>query len=226
MECSGTLPLPALQQPTISQTNCWTDADLLKLEQICKDLEISETELDPCIPQPPAQFQADVLQTPESRPRQAADCLKKTRIKSKTKAVKPILGRIKAPRLPNERYQKLQPLALPERSLRVCARPTTSSMAVATTWTSAPDETLAKPIMSCTSTTPSSSDLASLIYSSFILDHLKSHSSFELNLRKNVFRKFYNPQLISFLDTALSAQQHAYKSLDTVISSALCFLGF
>ena len=80
--------------------------------------------------------------------------------------------------------------------------------------------------MSSFSTTPSSFDLAKLIYSTFILDHLKSNSDFELNLYKNLFRKFFNPQLISFLDNALSAQPHSYKSLDSVISSALHFLKF
>ena len=112
------------------------------------------------------------------------------------------------------------------KSTSACTSPTTSSTAVATTWTSAPDEILTKPIMSSTSTTPSSSDLTSLIYSSFILDHLKSNTNLELNLHKNPFRKFYYPQLISFLDTALSAQPHSYKSLDSVLSSALRFLGF
>ena len=177
---------------------------------------------------PPSQFQPDVLRTPEAPLSKAAACPKKTRIKLKKKkaAIPPILGRKNEPRLPNERYQKLQPHAAPVKSSSACASPTTSLTAVATTWTSAPDETLAKSIMSSTSTAPSFSDLASLIYSSFILDHLKSYSNFELNLHKNLFRKFYYPQLISFLDTALSSQTHAYKSLDLVISSALCFLGF
>ena len=80
--------------------------------------------------------------------------------------------------------------------------------------------------MSNNSTTPSSSDLATLIYSNFILDHLKSNSNLELNLHKNLFRKVFYPQLISFLDKALSAQPQSYKSLDSVISSALRFLGF
>ena len=141
-------------------------------------------------------------------------------------AIPPILGRKNAPWLPNKRYQKLQPHAGPVKSSSACASPTTTSTAVDTRWTSAPDETLAKSIMSSTSTTPSSSDLASLIYLSIILDYLKSHSNLELNLQKNLVRKFYYPQLISFLDTALSSQTHAYKSLDLVISSALCFLGF
>ena len=38
------------------------DADSLTLEQICKDLGISETELDPCMTQTPVQFPTDVLQ--------------------------------------------------------------------------------------------------------------------------------------------------------------------
>ena len=70
-----------------------------------------------------------------------------------------------------------------------------------------------------------SSGLASLISFTFILDHLKSNTNFELNYNKNLFRKFYNPQLISFLENALSAQPQSYKSLDSLIFSALRFLG-
>ena len=80
--------------------------------------------------------------------------------------------------------------------------------------------------MSSSSATFSSYDLAFVIYSTFILDHLKSNSNLELNLHKNRFRKFFYSQLISFLDNALSAQLHSYKLLDLVIFSALRFLGF
>ena len=59
--------------------------------------------------------------------------------------------------------------------------------------------------MSTSSTTPSCSDLASLIYSTFIFDHLKSNKNFDVNHQKNLFRKFYYPHLISFIDNALSA---------------------
>ena len=163
----------------------------------------SETELGPCMLYPPAQFQADVLKTPESRSRKAVACLKKTRIKSTTMAVKPILERINAPWVPNGRYQKLQPPALTERKQSECPSPTTSSTAVAATWTSAPDATLTTPTMNCISTTPSSSDLTTLIYATFILDHLMSYSNLKINLHKNLFRKFFYPQLISFLENAL-----------------------
>ena len=225
MECSGTLPQPAPLQPGRSPTLCWVDANSLTLEQICKDLGISETELNPCMPQTPVQFPTDVLQSPESRPRKVSTCPKKTRIKSKKATVKPIIGRINAPRLPNKWYQKLQSPAQPKSSI-VCPSPTTCSTAVAATWKSAPDATSTILTTSSHSTTPSSSDLVSLIYSTFILDHLKSNLTLELNLHKNLFRKFFYPQLIWFLDNALSAQPHSYKSLDSVISSALRFLGF
>ena len=225
MDCWAIFPQPAAPQPGISPTVSWTDADSLTLEQICKDLGISETELDPCMPHPPAQFQTDVLRTPESRPRKAAACPTKTRIKSTKMAVTPILGRINATRLPNGRYQKLQLPALLVKSQSEVSSPTTTSMAVAATWTSAPDATLTSPTMSNTSTTPSSSNLPTLIYSNFTIDHLKSKSTLELNLNKNLFRKFFYPQLILFLDKALSAQPQSHKSLDSVISFALCFLG-
>ena len=204
----------------------WTDADSLRLEQICKDLRISETELNPCMLHPPAQIEADVLQTPESRPRKAVACLKKTRIKSIKTEVKPIIGRINAPRLPNGLYQKLQPHALTERRKSECPSPMTSSMAVAATWTSAPDETSTTTTMSCIITTSSFSDLSTLIYATFILDHLKYNSTLKVNLHKNLFCKFIDTKLISFVDNALSAQPHLYKSLDSVISSAIRFLGF
>ena len=112
-----------------------------------------------------------------------------------------------APRLPIERYQKLQSLALPESS-SPCQSPTTCSTAVAATWVSAPDATSTSLTTSSHSTTPLSSDLASLIYSTFILDYFKSHSTLELNLHKNHFCKFLYPELISFLDNAFSAQPH------------------
>ena len=116
MQCSGTLLQPAPMQPGISPTLCWTDADSLTLKQFCKELEMSETELDLCMFPPPAKVQADVLRTPESRPCKAAACPKKTRIISTTKVVKPILGRINAPSLPNKRYHKLRPQASSEKA--------------------------------------------------------------------------------------------------------------
>ena len=51
-------------------------------------------------------------------------------------------------------------------------------------------------MISSSSITPTSSDLASLIYSTIILDHVKSNTNLKLNLHKNIFRKFYYPQLI------------------------------
>ena len=55
--------------------------------------------------------------------------------------VKLILGRINSPRFSNGRYQKLQPPALTERRQSECPSPTTSSTAVAATWTTAPNAT-------------------------------------------------------------------------------------
>ena len=111
----------------------------------------------------------------------------KMRIKSTKTAVKPILERINAPRLPNKRYQKLQPPALTERRQRECLSPTTFSMAVAAMWTSALDATSTTPTINCISTTPSSSDLVTLIYATFIHDNYKFNSNLELNLNKKFF---------------------------------------
>ena len=58
---------------------------------------------------------------------------KKARIKSKKAALKPILGRINAPRLPNWQYKKLQPPVLPVRCHSEVASPRTSSTAVVAT---------------------------------------------------------------------------------------------
>ena len=63
-------------------------------------------------------------------------------------------------------------------------------------------------------------DLALLIYSNFIINHLKSDTNLKMSVYKNFFLKFYYLQLISFFDTALLAQPHSYKTLYLVI----CFL--
>ena len=78
--------------------------------------------------------------------------------------------------------------------------------------------------MSNTSTTPSSSDLATFIYSNFIIDHLKSKSNLELNLHKNLFRKFFYPQLISFLDKALSPSRNHINHLILLFPLRFVFL--
>ena len=128
--------------------------------------------------------------------------------------------------LPNGQYQILQPLASLELRQSESTSMTSSLMADDVTWTSAPDAIFTSPIMSSTSTIPPPSDLASLIYFSFILDDLKYNLNIELNFRKSIFRKLYYPQIILFLDTALLAQPHAYKSVDSVILLALLFLEF
>ena len=106
IDCLATLPKPAPSQLGMSPTLSWTNANSLTLMQFCKDLKISETELDSCKLHSPAQFQADVLRSTKSLPSNAVACLKQTRIKSTKTAVKPIIGRINAPRLPNLQYQK------------------------------------------------------------------------------------------------------------------------
>ena len=112
------------------------------------------------------------------------------------------------------------------KALSACPSLTMCLTAPAATLTSAPDATLTSLMRSNSSTISSSAALATLIYSTFILYYLISDTNFELFLHKNFLCKFYYPQLISFLENALSAQLNSYKSLDLVIFSALRFLGF
>ena len=175
-------------------------------------LGITETELDTCTALSSAQLQAYVLRPPQARPRKnVADSKKKTKHieKKRTAAIKPILGRINAPRLPNGRYQKLQPPVSPKTHQRSSPSPTKSSTAVAATWNREPDATSTSPTISSPSNTYLSSDLATLIYSTLILDHVKSNSNLELNLNKNHFCNLVCPQFISFLDNALSAEPNS-----------------
>ena len=208
----------------MSRTISLTDADSLTLDQICKDFEISERNWTRLRISLVSSFKrtnfarrkCDYAKTLATQKREAIWTGNKT-------TVKPIVGRINAPRLPNGRYQKLQPLASLEQSQRETTSPTTSSMAAYTSWTSAHDATFTSPMMSSTSTNFTASDLASLIYSSIILDYLKSNSNIELNLRKSIFRKLYYPQLISFVDTTLFAKPLAYKSWLCYLSALCCF---
>ena len=86
----------------------------------------------------------------------------------------------------------LQPQAFPERSSSACPNLTTcSSAAAAATRTSAIEVTSTNPMMSSRRTNPTFAYLTSLIHITFILDHLQSNNKFELNLHKNLFRKFY-----------------------------------
>ena len=73
MEWSRKLPQPAPMQPGILPTLSWTDADSLTLEQICKELEMSETELDFCMPPSPAQVQADATTQSRRMAKEEAD---------------------------------------------------------------------------------------------------------------------------------------------------------
>ena len=70
-----------------------------------------------------------------------------------------------------------------------------------------------------------------MIYSTFIEQHLKSdyknQSSLEFQLRKTIFLKMFHPHLLSFIDSALAGEQAlSYKTLDSIILSALRFLGY
>ena len=144
---------------------------------------------------PLAKLQADVLRTPKAQPRnKVADPQKKNKQKKKNKAaIKLILTRIKALQLPNKRYQQLQPPASPERQQSSSPSSITSSTSVTATLTSVPNVISTSLTMRNKSTTVSTSDLASLIYSLFILDHLTFNKNIKLNFRKNIFCTFYYP---------------------------------
>ena len=223
MECSQTSSHLALVPSTTPPDYSWTDAELVDLAQICRDLGISEEAST----SPEPLWEVKTV-TPAS-PSQATSCpSKNTKLRLKRKATtKPIKGRINAPRRSNGQLQKMND-PISEKSANAYASQMSS---VGATWTSAaPLETLQTQKTS-NFTNPSSSDIASMIYSTFIEQHLKSdssnQSSLEIQLRKNIFLKFYHPHLISFIDSALAGEQAlSYKTLDSIILSALRFLGF
>ena len=228
MDClltsSLSAPAPATTQPAFS----WTNADPIDVAQICRDLGISEEsiflpeaskELNLSAPTPASQLTSYPL-TPTPTI--------KIRLKRKT-AANPGKGRINAPRRSNGQFEKVNDI-FSEIKPSASASHSTSSTTVLATLTSATIEPLAISETSAI-TRPSSTDIASMIYSTYILQHLnsesKSQSPLEIQLRKNIFLKYYHPQLISFIDSAL-ARQHSlsYKSLDSIILSALKFLGY
>ena len=123
---------------------------------------------------------------PKARPRKD-DSNPKTRGNQKWKkkaTVKPILGRINAPRLSNRRYQKLQPFVSMVKRLSETTSPTTFSMAIDATCTNAPDAIFTSPMMNSNSTTITYSDLALLIYVSIIWYHFQSNTIIKLNFKK------------------------------------------
>ena len=174
MECLATLPQPAQPQPGISPIMSWTDADTHAGANLqgCGNLGDGAGPMYASSSGPVSSRHPPNARFATTQSRRMP---KITRIKLTKTAVNPIIGRINAPRLPNKGYQKLQPPALTDKRESDCPSPTTSSTAVAATWTSAPNATSTTPTISCISTTFSSSDLATLIYATFILDHWKSN---------------------------------------------------
>ena len=141
---------------------------------------------------------AKVAMTPSIRlPIEYADQINK-------KIVKLFRKGIDAPKLPNKRYQNLQPFALAERNQIAVASKTTFSMVVCTTWISKPHNNLTSPTMSRFWTTLLLYNLASEIYSTFISNHSKSHLNLKLNFYWNLFCKLFNSKLILFCKIALS----------------------
>ena len=165
----------------MSRIISWTDADSFTLKQICKNLGISETELDPITLQPQAKFQADELRTPQARPRKDKNLKKKGNQMGKKRRLS---SRFSVEyTLQGCQIKIIKRCSLSSRMKQYKARknPTTSSMAVVATWTSAHDATFTSSMMSNTSTILIFSHLVSLNYSSIILDHLKSNSNIDLN---------------------------------------------
>ena len=202
MECSQTSSHSALVPSTTPPDYSWTDAELVDLAQICRDLGISEE----ASASPETLW--EVKTAIPASPNQATSCpSKSTKLRLKRKATtKPIKGRINAPRRSHGQFQKMNdPIA--ENSANACASQMSS---VGATWKSSPLETLQTPKTS-NFTNPFSSNIALMIYSTFIEQHLnsdsKNQSSLELQLRKNIFLKFYQPHLISFIDSALAREQ-------------------
>ena len=228
MDSLLTSSLSAPAPSTTQQGYSWTNADQIDVAQICRDLGISEESI--FLPVAPAEVNLSALTPTSQLPSHPSTPTPTTKIRLKRKATaNPGKGRINAPRRSNGQFEKVNDI-ISEIAPKSCASHSTSSTTVAATWTSEPIDPLA---ISETSgiARPSSTDIASLVYSTYILQHLnsdsKSQSSLELQLRKNIFLKYYYTQLISFVDSALAAQHSlSYKSLDSIILSALKFLGF
>ena len=112
----------------------------------------------------------------------------KIHLKRKT-TTNPVRGRINAPRRSNGQFENVKENHL-ESEPKACTTYSTTSTSFAGSWTSAPTEPVA---ISDTGNfvSPSSNDIANMIYSTYILQHLtfesKSLSSLELRLRKNIF---------------------------------------
>ena len=87
------------------------------------------------------------------RSTQSRRLLKENANQINEKNIKPIFTRINVPRLQNRRYQKLNLSALTESRQSVCLNSTTSSTAIAATWTIEFDATWTSPKMSSLSTT-------------------------------------------------------------------------
>ena len=75
---------------------------------------------------------------------------------------------------------------------------------------------------------PTAEELASFIFTNSILPHLTSASSSPLHnqCQENIFRTYYLPQLISFLQSSLAHRSLSYKEINSLVSSSLTLLGY
>ena len=75
---------------------------------------------------------------------------------------------------------------------------------------------------------PNADELASFIFTNSILPHLSSTSTspFHNQCHENVFRKYYLPQLVTFLQSTLAHGPLSYKDLSSLVAASLNLLGF
>lgn len=80
-------------------------------------------------------------------------------------------------------------------------------------------------IPSLTFPMPTAEDLASFLYSTYILPKLTEHSSF-IQCREQFYHQYYHTHLTSFFQSNLGSTCISYSQVDTMIIAALRLLGF
>ena len=80
-------------------------------------------------------------------------------------------------------------------------------------------------IPSLTFPMPTAEELASFLYSTYILPKISENSSF-VQCREQLFQQYYHAHLLSFFQSNLGTTCISYSQVDTMILAALRLLGF